>query len=145
MPAEGWAKETDPRALWGLSFALIKQQYAGVGGMDDAFKGYGGEETDFAEKLAASGVRFGWCSNALALHQYHPVYSPPLDRFDDILTNAAYFVEKWGTWCMEYWLGFFVKLGLINWSPDATTIVILRRPDQAEIRACKKPLEVAFA
>ncbi|MCL1477619.1 MAG: galactosyltransferase-related protein [Marinobacter sp.] len=140
-----WIDEPNPRALWGLSFALTQKQYSTTGGMDERYVGYGGEETDFAEQHAANGIRFGWCANALALHQYHEVYSPPLDRFDDILANARHFHKKWGGWCMEYWLSFFVNYGFIEWSPGASTINILRRPSQTEIRACRQPLEVAFA
>ena len=142
---DSWIDEPNPRALWGLSFALTKQQYTSAGGMDERYVGYGGEETDLAEQLAAKGTRFGWCGNALALHQYHDVYTPPLDRFDDILANATYFHKKWGSWCMEYWLNFFVDYGLIEWSAGAATVNILRHPSETEIRACRQPPEVAFA
>ncbi|PFG09654.1 glycosyltransferase family 2 protein [Marinobacter sp. LV10MA510-1] len=142
---DGWMDEPNPRALWGLSFALTLEQYNAVGGMDERYVGYGGEETDLAEQLAAKGIKFGWCANALALHQYHAVYTPPLDRFDDILANALYFHKKWGSWCMEYWLNFFADYGLIEWSPGAATVNILRHPSEAEIRACRQPPEVAFA
>ena len=145
LPDSGWVNEPNPRALWGLSFALTQQQYTLAGGMDEHYVGYGGEETDFAEQLAERGTRFGWCTHALALHQYHTVYSPPLDKFDDIVANALRFYKKWGSWCMEYWLNFFVEHGLIEWSLDAVTVNILRRPTQAEILACRQPPEVAFA
>lgn len=142
---EGWTDEPEPRALWGLSFALTRQQYQSAGGMDEDYSGYGGEETDFAEQLSAAGVRLGWCGNAMALHQYHTVHTPPLDKFDDILGNAYRFYRKWGSWCMEYWLDYFVAHGLIEWSPTATGIRILRQPTDTEIQACRQPPEVAFA
>lgn len=145
MPEQGWVGEPEPRALWGLSFALTRQQYQGCGGMDEHYVGYGGEETDFAEQLARHGVELGWCAKALALHQYHGVCSPPLDKFDDILANARRFRAKWGSWCMEYWLDQFAEFGLIEWRPTDENLRVLRRPSAGEIRACHQSLEVAFA
>lgn len=145
VQGEGWIDEPEPRALWGLSFALTRQQYQSAGGMDETYVGYGGEETDFAEQLAAAGIRLGWCGNAMALHQYHTVHTPPLDKFEDILGNAFRFYRKWGSWCMEYWLAYFVAHGLIEWSPTATAIRVLRRPTDIEIQASRQPPEVAFA
>ncbi|MEX2476018.1 galactosyltransferase-related protein [Marinobacter sp.] len=145
VPGEGWIAERETRALWGLSFALTRQQYQAVGGMDETYIGYGGEETDFAEQLAVDGIRLGWCGNAMAVHQYHPVHTPPLDKFEDILGNARRFYHKWGNWCMEYWLAYFVAQELIAWSPDAADIRVIRRPTNDEIQACRQPPEVAFA
>ncbi|WP_202980228.1 glycosyltransferase family 2 protein [Marinobacter fonticola] len=145
LHGNAWIDEPEHRALWGLSFALSRQQYLAAGGMDERYVGYGGEETDFAERLAASGIRLAWCPHALALHQYHPVYTPPLDRFDDILDNATRFHGTWGSWCMEYWLDYFVRHGLIRWTPGAEQIEILRRPTPGEIEACRQTPEVAFA
>lgn len=141
----GWVNEPETRALWGLSFAIFKKQYQAAGGMDENYVGYGAEETDFSERLAASGTALGWCSNALALHQHHTVYAPPLDKFDDILCNAQRFYTKWGTWCMEYWLDQFVSYGLIDWSPCAQRINVLRRPSKQEIQASRQGPEVPFA
>ncbi|MCL7945397.1 galactosyltransferase-related protein [Marinobacter sp. ATCH36] len=145
LQGEGWFHEPDPRALWGLSFAVTRSQYQRAGGMDEEYLGYGGEETDFAEQLAAASVRLAWCGNALALHQHHPMHSPPLDRFDDILGNAIRFHDKWGSWCMEYWLDYFVDYGLIEWSSTTASIKVIRQPTQADIQACLQPPEVAFA
>lgn len=145
VPGQGWIKEVNTRALWGLSFALTERQYEIAGGMDGNYVGYGGEETDFSERLAEAGIALGWCSNALSLHQYHSVHSPPLDKFDDILCNAIRFREKWGSWCMEYWLDLFTRRGLIEWTPAAEEISVIRRPTLAEIEACRQPPEVAFA
>lgn len=145
VQVKGWIDEPEPRALWGLSFALTREQYQRAGGMDEGYQGYGGEETDFAEHLAAAGIGLGWCGGAMALHQHHTMYSPPLDRFDDIIRNARRFHGKWGSWCMEYWLDHFVGHGLIEWTMDADAIKVLRQPAADEIRACRQPPEVAFA
>ena len=53
--------------------------------MDEAYRGYGGEETDLAARLAASGLPTYWVGGARAYHQHHPVHVPPLQHFDAIL------------------------------------------------------------
>lgn len=145
LQGDGWIEEPEHRALWGLSFALSRHQYLAAGGMDERYVGYGGEETDFAERLVASGTRLAWCANALALHQYHTVYTPPLDKFDDIVENATRFYSIWGSWCMEYWLDYFTRYGFIRWTLEAERIEVLRRPTAREIEECRQTPEVAFA
>lgn len=144
IPTDAWIDEPDCRALWGLSFGISREQYFGVGGMDESFVGYGGEETDFAERLASTGIRFAWCPNAMALHQYHPVSLPPLDKFDDIVENAQRFYDKWQNWCMEYWLMMFSKYKLIDWSITSRKIEVVRWPTSSEIEASYCGPEVAF-
>lgn len=138
-PAEGLRHEPDPGQLWGLSFALPARAWAAIGGMDEDFVGYGGEETDFAVRLAATGVPTFWVADARAYHQHHPVHIPPLQHVGAILDNAARFHARHGRWCMTYWLGQFAAAGLIDWSPEASAIRILRRPGTDEIAAALRP------
>ncbi|WP_182086571.1 galactosyltransferase-related protein [Aureimonas sp. ME7] len=133
VPAAGVRREPDAGELWGLSFALPRARYLAIGGMDEDFVGYGGEETDFAVRLSASGLPFFWTAGARAYHQHHPVRVPPLHHFDHILRNARLFRERHGRWCMDYWLGQFRDIGLIEW--DEREIRPLRRPEAAEIEA----------
>ncbi|RIY02683.1 glycosyltransferase [Aureimonas flava] len=133
VPARGLREEPDAGELWGLSFALARARYAGVGGMDERFAGYGGEETDLALRLSASGLPFFWTAGARCYHQHHPVRVPPLHHFDHILRNAALFRERHGRWCMDYWLGQFRDAGLIDWGDRE--IRLLRRPSAGEIEA----------
>ncbi|WP_230769290.1 glycosyltransferase family 2 protein [Sphingomonas sp. Leaf4] len=124
--------------LWGLSFALPRLAWDAAGGMDEGYVGYGGEETDFAWRLHAAGVPMAWVGGAVAWHQHHAVHVPPLHQFDPILRNAARFRERWGRWCMDYWLGQFAAAGLIRWTADATAIERLRDPTPAEIAASRR-------
>ncbi|WP_200911020.1 glycosyltransferase family 2 protein [Sphingomonas sp. Leaf25] len=124
--------------LWGLSFALPRSAWEAAGGMDEGYVGYGAEETDFAWRLHAAGVPMAWVGGAVAWHQHHAVHVPPLHQFDPILRNAARFRERWGRWCMDYWLGQFAAAGLIRWTPDATAIERLRDPTDAEIAASRR-------
>ena len=124
--------------LWGLSFALPRSAWDAAGGMDTGYVGYGGEETDFAWRLAAADVPMAWVGGAVAYHQHHPVHIPPLHQFDAILRNATRFRARWGRWCMDYWLGQFAEAGLIRWNAEAEAIDRLRAPTLAEIAASRR-------
>lgn len=139
IPASGLRREPDPAELWGLSFALPAAAWRAVGGMDEAFVGYGGEETDLALRLAGHGLPTFWTAGARAYHQHHPVHVPPLQHFDSILANAARFRARHGRWCMGYWLGQFREAGLIAWDEAASSIRPLRRPEAGEIAAALRP------
>ncbi|WP_185984778.1 glycosyltransferase family 2 protein [Aureimonas mangrovi] len=145
VPAKGIAPEPDTGQLWGLSFALRAERWRTLGGMDEAFFGYGGEETDFAARVKAAGVGAFWTGGARAYHQHHVVHVPPLHQFDHILRNAALFHERHGRWCMDYWLGQFRDAGLIGWSEDSPEIEVRRRPTHAEILASARTSDVLFS
>ncbi|WP_349018515.1 glycosyltransferase [Corynebacterium appendicis] len=103
--------------FWSLSFACTAKTWARIveafGGFDEAYSGYGGEDTDFACNLRSHGIDLLWVGGAHAFHQWHPVSSPPWEHLDDILRNAAVFHGKWGTWPMEGWLRAFEEAGAI--------------------------------
>ena len=132
-------REPDPAQLWGLSFALAAGAWREAGGMDEGFAGYGAEETDLAQRLAAGGLPTYWVSGARAYHQHHPVHVPPLQHFDTILANAARFRARHGRWCMGYWLGQFRDAGLIDWDEDAPAIRVVRRPGPDAVAASLRP------
>jgi hypothetical protein len=139
IPETGLRREPEAKELWGLSFALPAAAYRGVGGMDEGYSGYGGEETDLAVRLAAAGVPTHWVAGARAYHQHHAVHVPPLQHFDDILRNAARFHTRHGHWCMAYWLGQFRDAGFIAWEADAPAIRRLRAPTPDETAAARQP------
>ena len=103
--------------FWSLSFACTAETWTRIiesfGGFDEAYSGYGGEDTDFAWNLREHGIDLLWVGGAHAFHQWHPVSSPPWEHLDDILRNAAVFHSKWGTWPMEGWLRAFEEAGAI--------------------------------
>jgi len=136
--------EADPGRLWGLSFALTHADHDRAGGFDEIYEGYGGEETDYAWRLAAAGIPFYWLGGARAWHQHHPLYRPPYPHFDAIVANAQRFHARWRRWCMDYWLGMFRDAGLIEWSPAASEIRVLRRPCAQEIEQARLNDDVCF-
>lgn len=145
VPEIGVRREPDCGELWGLSFAVPKRRYEAIGGMDEAFVGYGGEETDFAARLGASGLDFFWTAGARTYHQHHSVSVPPLHQFSSILRNAALFHARHGRWCMTYWLGQFREAGLIDWSQEKPGLTVIRRPDPAEIAASRRGGDTVFS
>jgi GT2 family glycosyltransferase len=122
--------------FWSLNFACTKQTFEAIGGFDPGYVGYGGEDTDFAFRARRAGVPVEAVS-ALAFHQYHPTFSPPLNHFSSIIENSRRFREVWGEWPMVGWLMEFAGAGYVHLETDRLTV--LRLPTEDEIRACLKP------
>lgn len=127
--------------FWSLNFACSAATFARIGGFDPGYVGYGGEDTDFAFRARACGVELR-SAGALALHQYHPTYQPPLNHFAAIVANARRFHEQWQHWPMEGWLQAFADLGLIAW--QGAQLTVLREPSAAEVEACFNTAATGF-
>ena len=50
----------DHALFWTLSFAITAATWAQVGGFDEAYVGYGGEDTDFGQRARRAGVGLCW-------------------------------------------------------------------------------------
>ncbi len=137
MPIEDYGE------LWGLAFALSFETWRNADGMDEAYIGYGAEETDFAERLAAIEAPLFWLGGTLCFHQHHAVHKPPLQHFQSIVRNAQLFRERWGKWCMDYWLDDFERRGLITRYDDA--IEVRREPSAQEVEATKQGSDIRFS
>lgn len=109
---------TDYGLFWSLSFAVTASTWHRIGGFCPRYRGYGGEDTDFAQCAAARRVPMRWVGGAHAFHQFHPTTDPPVQHLDDILRNAALFHQRWGWWPMPGWLAAFEAQGLITRDPD---------------------------
>lgn len=115
-PDELWTGG-DHRMLWTLSFAITAAGWARVGGFDETYVGYGGEDTDFGQRAREAQVGLCWVGGAWAFHQHHPTQTPPVQHLEDILRNAAIFRNRWGWWPMEGWLRAFADRGLAHYDP----------------------------
>lgn len=120
--------------FWSLNFAVMGPVLEHLGGFDEGYRGYGAEDTDFAFNARELGVPLLACE-ALALHQYHPVWRPPLNHFEAIITNAKRFRQRWGEWPMRDWLEAFAELELIQLGDDA--LRILRAPTPEQVLAAR--------
>ncbi|MCU1537711.1 MAG: glycosyltransferase family 2 protein [Humibacillus sp.] len=109
---EVWPTD-DLRLFWSLSFAVSAASWRCVGGFDEAYDGYGGEDTDFAMRLAQQQGRLSWVGGAAAFHQHHEVESPPRRHLVDIVRNSNRFAARWGHFPMDGWLTAFADEGLI--------------------------------
>lgn len=128
FPASGLVRETNYGLFWSLAFGLRRRRFEALGGFDEAFVGYGGEDTDLGFTARAAETPLLFMAGPGAFHQHHPVSNPPLEHLDDILRNAAVFRAKWGIWPMEGWLRAFEEQGLI--ALDEVTIADLRSAGQ---------------
>ena len=128
FPAAGIRREPNPGLFWSLAFAMRRARFRALGGFDEAFVGYGAEDTDFGFRAAEAGVPLLFVGGAIACHQHHAGHQPPVQHLDDILRNATLFRQRWGRWPMEGWLDEFERLGLIGRAPDR---LFRRRPTEA--------------
>lgn len=116
MPADDEdrvAADAEYALFWSLSFALTPETWRRIGGFDEAYEGYGGEDTDFAFRMRSHGIPLVWTGGAHAYHQYHPTSSPPWQHVDDILRNGALFHRRWDEWPMTGWLEAFERGGAV--------------------------------
>ncbi|WP_168797504.1 glycosyltransferase family 2 protein [Neolewinella litorea] len=120
--------------FWSLAFGLRASDFARLGGFDEGYVGYGGEDTDFAFNARLTRLPLYACT-ARAYHQHHPVYSPPYNHLTDIVSNAQRFHAKWKIWPMEGWLKQFQHEGLIRW--DLNQLEILKQPADHQIAAAR--------
>ena len=117
-PDEALGECSDYRCFWSLNFAMHRSTFIDLGGFDERYIGYGGEDTDFGRVVTTAGVPLKWCRGALAYHQYHPHHMPPVHHVDSVIANASLFARKWGHYTMEHWLHCFELMGLIRMDAD---------------------------
>jgi GT2 family glycosyltransferase len=107
-------RTTDYALFWSLSFAVAASTWTRIGGFCEQYRGYSGEDTDFAQSAAAQDVSMHWVGGAHAFHQFHPTADPPVQHVDDIVRNARIFHRRWGWWPMQGWLAGFEEAGVIT-------------------------------
>ncbi|MHA7275820.1 glycosyltransferase family 2 protein [Arthrobacter sp. HLT1-21] len=122
--------------FWSLGFTVTADDFGRIGGFDEAFTGYGGEDTDFSFTARDRGVTLSF-SNATMFHQHHGVTRPPLQHFSDIVANSLVFYRKRGVWPMTGWLTAFADAGYIAWAADGNTVDVLRQPTAGEVAAAQ--------
>lgn len=134
---------TDYRCFWSLNFAMPSHDFASVGGFDETFDGYGGEDTDFGRSFVTAGVPLSWVRGAKAFHQYHPHHMPPVHHLDSVLANAHRFQQKWGEPTMEHWLRAFQLMELIK--HDGEKWVKRRDPGETELALTRQQSNQPYA
>ncbi len=131
FPESGLRHVSDAGLFWSLVFGIRRNTFMALGGFDEAFAGYGGEDTDFGFRAREADLPLVFMGGPGAFHQFHDTFDPPLQHFQDIIRNARIFREKWRQWPMSGWLAEFERIGLI--AVGAGSIDVLRNPTVAEI------------
>jgi GT2 family glycosyltransferase len=142
-PAEDFGTCADYRCFWSLNFALKRRTFEAIGGFDERFTGYGGEDTDFGRMAAKSGIPLWWLKGAKAYHQYHPHHMPPVHHLDSVLANAVIFADKWGEPTMQHWLRAFVLMGLVERTGDGWRK--LREPSELDLALTRQQEDQPYA
>jgi GT2 family glycosyltransferase len=127
--------------FWSLNFACTRSMFEAIGGFDTQYCGYGGEDTDFSYRAEQKAVPL-MASPAVAFHQFHPTYDPPLNHLSDIVRNAEVFKKIWSKWPMQGWLDAFERRGFIRVHTDH--IERKRLPTQKEIDDCLNSEKTGF-
>lgn len=143
-PESGTAASPHYEMAWGLCLALRRETFWRLGGFDEGYGGYAGEDTDLAFAARAAGVPLRLVAGAEVFHQHHDVYEPPLQQMEATVANARRFRAKWGRWPMGGWLRAFADAGLIRWTPDADTLRVLRAPTAGEVESARYESAAAF-
>lgn len=131
-PAYGVEPCSDYRCFWSLNFAISRSRFLKTGGFDEAYIGYGGEDTDYAKGFTLSGGMLAWVNGARVYHQHHAHHMPPVHHLESVIRNAEIFEQKWGYRTMGHWLHAFRLMGLIDDTPGRK-IRILRMPDAGDL------------
>ena len=142
-PPTDWRRCEDYRCFWSLNFALRADLFAALGGFDERYTGYGGEDTDFGRTAASNGHELWWVRGAKAYHQYHPHHMPPVHHLDSVLANAMVFARKWGEPTMQHWLRAFVLMGLIERTGDGWRK--LREPTAGDLELTRQQAHQPYA
>ncbi|SFA96000.1 Glycosyltransferase, GT2 family [Poseidonocella pacifica] len=135
-PKNPYAACEDYRCFWSLNFAIGRAAWEAIGGFDERYVGYGGEDTDFGRTAEARDVPIWWVRGARVYHQHHAHCMPPIHHVASVVRNAEVFASKWGHRTMEHWLYAFQLMGLIE--SNETGIRILREPNEADFALCRQ-------
>ena len=135
FPAAGLREEHNAGLFWSLIFGIRRGRFVELDGFDEAFTGYGAEDTDFGFRAREAALPLLFLGGTGAFHQYHDVIDPPLQHLADIVRNARLFRQKWGIWPMEGWLAAFEKTALI--AREGDTISLVRMPTKLDADAAR--------
>lgn len=127
---------TDYRCFWSLNFAMRASTFRRLGGFDEDYVGYGGEDTDFGRVVQTAGVAILWRRGALVFHQHHAHHMPPVHHLRSVLANTQTFRRKWGEFTMGHWIHCFEMMGLVK--REGTQYCIVREPNEADFEISRQ-------
>ena len=77
---------SDYELFWSLSFALTSSTWRTIGGFCEHYRGYGAEDTDFAQMARAAGVPMRWVGGATRTTSSIPC---PILRWNTCMTSCV--------------------------------------------------------
>jgi N-acetylglucosaminyl-diphospho-decaprenol L-rhamnosyltransferase len=108
----------DHELFWSLSFGVDRHTWDRLGGFDEGYRGYGGEDTDLAFRARSLGIPLAWFGGGTAHHQWHRPTRLDPRRTGEIVANARRFHDRWGHWPMTGWLTELAERGLVHFDPS---------------------------
>uniref|UniRef100_UPI0015F0E518 glycosyltransferase family 2 protein n=1 Tax=Pseudonocardia pini TaxID=2758030 RepID=UPI0015F0E518 len=127
-PAGALVPETRRELFWSLSFAVTAEAWRRSGGFCEEYRGYGGEDTDFALTAGERGLGLHWVGGAHAFHQHHPPARTDEARVAEIVANARLFHRRRGRWPMVGWLHELAAAGAVEFDPAHDTLRLTTTP-----------------
>lgn len=76
-----------------------------IGGFDERFEGYGGEDTDFGIRLVAAGIPLRYAPWAVAAHRFGASWPVWISRVRALAASTILLVEKHPRWAREFPVG----------------------------------------
>lgn len=118
FPAAGTVLESRPELFWSLSFAVSPATHRANDGFDEAFVGWGAEDTDYGRRAHRRGIAQWKVGGAWSYHQPHPPARETRGQIAALVSNANHFHDRWGDWPMPDVLAGLSAAARVVWSAD---------------------------
>jgi N-acetylglucosaminyl-diphospho-decaprenol L-rhamnosyltransferase len=122
FPTSGTVREPRPELFWSLSFAISPATHRAIGGFDEAFTGWGAEDTDYGRRAHRRDIALWKVGGAWAYHQPHPPARETPGQIAALVANAIHFHNRWGDWPMPNVLAELSDDARIVWSADHLSV-----------------------
>ncbi len=122
FPATGTVLEPYPDLFWSLSFAVSPATHRSIGGFDEAFAGWGGEDTDYGRRAHRREIALWKVGGAWSYHQPHAPARETPGQIAALVANAIHFHNRWGDWPMPDVLGELAASARVVWSADHLSV-----------------------
>jgi GT2 family glycosyltransferase len=76
--------------------------FEGIGGFDERFEGYGGEDTDFGIRLVTAGIPLRYAPSAVAEHRFGASWPVWINRVRALAAGTILLAEKHPRWAREF-------------------------------------------
>lgn len=124
-PVRGTVDRQHYELFWSLNFAVRLNVWHDLGGFNEAYVGYGAEDTDLGLRAREKSIPLLWLPAARAYHQWHPPTRLDPRQLQGMVRNAHTFHRRWGVWPMHGWLRELHTAGALRFDPEADVLEVL--------------------